>query len=274
MKNRLYHFTLLLTILLHAVSCKPSRYYRLPMEKMGGELTGSAFYRQVMPYNWKQRDSLAVKAILSGNMPSFLLRFHRVEVAVTDSSTGRTIRGWYYVSPDYLSVGTDADWARVPLTPNASQRIADSLGCFLPTRKMVNDIYKAATARLEPIPLTQHRDSSLSMWQHHQMIEEQRQGKTGLIAGIKKDVVITARLAGKNDRVAIYGWHKPDGRPIQPLYTGHVNWYVDYSHGTRLVYKKIWVEGKAMDFTEVFSHPLYRLLLCDEPACDYLRYPY
>lgn len=274
MKNRLYYFALLLSLLLHAVSCKPSRYYRLPMEKMGGELTGSAFYRQAMSYNWKQRDSLAVKAILSGNMPSFLLRFHRVEVAVTDSSTGRTIRGWYYVSPDYLSVGTDADWARVPLTPNASQRIADNLGCFLPTRKMVNDIYKTATARLEPIPLMQHRDSSLSMWQHHQVIEDQRQGKTGLIAGIKKDVVITARLAGKNDRVAIYGWHKPDGRPIQPLYTGHVNWYVDYSHGTRLVYKKIWVEGTAMDFTEVFSHPLYRLLLCDEPACDYLRYPY
>ena len=29
-----------------------------------------------------------------------------------------------------------------------------------------------------------------------------------------------------------------DGKPIQPLYTGHVNWYVDYSHGVRLVCPK------------------------------------
>ena len=70
-------------------------------------------------------------------MPSFLKKFTAVPVSLTDSATGKTIKATYYVAPDNLAVGTDADWARVPLTPMAAQRVADSLGCFLPTRKMV-----------------------------------------------------------------------------------------------------------------------------------------
>src|SRR5207253_1071838 len=56
-----------------------------------------------------------------------------------------------------------------------------------------------------------------------------------LIAGIKKDVVITNRLGEKPNHVAIYGWHKLDGDPIQPLTIVHISPYVDYSHGIRLV---------------------------------------
>ncbi len=41
----------------------------------------------------------------------------------------------------------DDDWARIPLTPMAAQVIADSFHCFLPTRKMVNDIYEQATRK-------------------------------------------------------------------------------------------------------------------------------
>ncbi|MFN3666931.1 MAG: hypothetical protein ACK4S0_12260, partial [Sediminibacterium sp.] len=63
--------------------------------------------------------------------------------------------------------------------------------------------------------------------------------------------------------------HKPDGKPIQPLYTKHVNWYVDYSHGIRLVYQTIWVNGKAMNYKDVLSNPLLQKLLCDEDNCDY-----
>lgn len=99
------------------------------------------------------------------------------------------------------------------------------------------------------------RDSTVTMWQHHLVIEGQRKGKRGLIAGIKKDVVISTRLSGnvKNNRVAIYGWHKTNGQAIQSLYTGHVNWYVDYSHGIRLVYQTIWVNGKAMNYKTVLK---------------------
>ena len=78
---------------------------------------------------------------------------------------------------------------------------------------------------------------------------------------------------GKPDRVAIYGWHKKDGIPIQPLYTGHIYWWVDYSQGIRFVYRKIRVNGRWMDYSDIMKHPVWRKLLCDESNCDYLAYP-
>ena len=50
------------------------------------------------------------------------------------------------------------------------------------------------------------------------------------------------------------------------------NWYVDYSHGIRLVYRRIKVNKRWMDYTEVLQHPVYKALLCDEDVCDYFRY--
>ncbi len=48
--------------------------------------------------------------------------------------------------------------------------------------------------------------------------EKQPKNAAGkLIAGHKKDVVITNRLLTMPKRVAIYGWHRPNGSPIQPL---------------------------------------------------------
>jgi hypothetical protein len=115
------------------------------------------------------------------------------------------------------------------------------------------------------------RDSTPTMWHHHLIIEGQRKGRAGLIAGIKKDVVQTAKLNSypKHDRVAIYGWHKPDGKPIQPLYTGHVNWYVDYSHGIRLVSRRMRVDGRWMDYTDALKDPVLKHLLCDEEDCNW-----
>ena len=141
---------------------------------------------------------------------------------------------------------------------------------------MVDDIYIASKIKLEPVPMYAFRDSTPTMWHHHLIIEGQRKGKKGLIAGIQKDVVISERISRdeKPDRVAIYGWHKLDAIPIQPLYTGHVNWWVDYSQGIRLIYRKIKVEGKWMDYTDVLKDPILRNLLCDEAYCDFFRYQY
>jgi hypothetical protein len=255
-------------------SCMPAKQFLLPVTTSAHGLTGSAFYQLAASYNWQKRDSLAETEILAGNIPSFLKKFVRVDVRIKDSASNKLISAYYFVAPDYLSIGDDNDWARIPLTPMSAQRICDSFQCFLPTRKMVDDIYRAAVVKLTPVPMFAFRDSTITMWQHHLVIEEQRKGKKGLIAGIKKDVVISSKIssAGKRDRVAIYGWHKPDGRPIQPLYTGHANWYVDYSHGARMVYRKIYVNGKAMDYTEVLQHPVLHRLLCDEERCDFYRY--
>lgn len=263
-----------LFLFLFLFSCSTRKVIRVDGTSAG--LSGSGFYREAAAYKWQQRDSLALKEILGGNLPSFLRKFVAVKVSVFDSASGRTVKAVYYVSPDYLSLGGNDNWARVNITPMAAQRIADSFGCFLPTKKMVDDIYRAAKVKLEPVPLYAFRDSTPVMYHHHLIVEGQRKGRKGLIAGIKKDVVISGKVSRDNrpGRVAIYGWHRPDGKPIQPLYTGHVNWWVDYSQGIRLVYRKIKVNGRWMDYTDVLNHPVYRKILCDEEVCDFYKYPY
>lgn len=246
-------------------------------ERRGGPVeartTGSAFYQQALSYNWKQRDSLAMQLFLQGDVPDFYKRFVSIKSQYTDSLE-RIHSIEYEVAPDYLSIGTNEDWARVPLTPMAAQAIADSLHCFLPTRKMVNEIYEQSNIKLAPVPMYAFRDSSVTMWQHHLIIEGQRKGKKGLISGIKKDVVISNVVSQhpKQNRVAIYGWHLLNGKAIQPLYAGHVNWYVDYSHGIRLIKRTVKVDGKKMDYKEVLRNPLLRGLLTDEAKPVFLNY--
>ena len=260
-------------ILLLFISCKPAIVLKKPAEAKT-KISGSAFYKKAKAMQWKERDSLALQFILEGNMPAFLSKLVGIKVSITDAATGKKINAEYYVTPDYLSVGNDDDWARIPMTPMTAQKIAVFFDCFLPTKKMTDDIYKAAAVKLEPVPMYSLRDSTVTFWQHHLIIEGQRKGRKGLIAGIKKDVVLSEKVLQnpKPDRVAIYGWHRLDGQPIQPLYTGHVNWYVDYSHGIRLVYRKIKVNGKWLDYKHVLKDKQLRALLCDEQECNFYAY--
>lgn len=259
-----------------------SQYKTIHTQERTSSLNGTSFYKTASAFTWQQRDSFVVKEILSGNMPSFLKKFRPVEVNVMDSASGKMIKATLYVAPDYLSVGTDADWARINITPYAAQKIADSFDCFLPTRKIVDAIYRSADVKLAPVPMYALRDSTPTMYHHHLIIEGQRQGRTGLIAGIKKDVVISGNISrdARPDRVAIYGWHQLNGIPIQPLYTGHIFWWVDYSQGIRLIYRKIKVfsngnsRGIWMDYTDILKDPRLQKLICDEQYCDFYKYPY
>lgn len=262
------------TVILYGLLMSCASYKEVGFRDRGNSaIAGSEFYKQSSSLGWKLRDSLALTEILNGNVPHFLRRFVAIQTSVEDHS-GKIIKATYYVSPDYLSVGGDDDWVRIPLTPMAAQVIADTLHCFLPTRKIVDDIYRHAAVKLTPVLMFAFRDSTPTMYQHHLMIEGLRRQRRGMIAGIKKDVVISGKISrdARQNRVAIYGWHKPDTRPIQPLYTGHVNWYVDYSHGIRLVYRRIKVDGKWMDYTDVLKDPLLQKLICDEEYCDFYRY--
>ncbi|MDR1720000.1 MAG: hypothetical protein LBR67_07805 [Dysgonamonadaceae bacterium] len=220
-----------------------------------------------------RREKLIKNAILSGNFPDFLLE--TVEIKTSAIIDGERVYASYFVMPDYLSVGNNDNFLRVPMQPSTAQQIADSLGFFLSTPKICDEIYRTATLKLEPQPLTTARDSFPTFVLHNEIIEKQRNNRKGLIAGIKKDVVLTGALLRnhKSDRVAIYGWHKIDGTPIQQVYTGHVNWYVDYSHGIRLVSRKVIVNNKSFDYRDVLTDlKLYRLLTYESDS-GLLAYP-
>src|SRR5262249_39203078 len=120
--------------------------------------------------------------------------------------------------------------------------------------------------KLDPVPLTEAREAVDTFIKHHELIEKQRSGKELglLVAGVKKDVVVSNRLGEKLNRVAIYGWHKPDGKPIQPLTVVHRDTYVDDSHGVRLVKRTVMVDGKPRDIRHVAHAADLCALLSDE----------
>ena len=180
----------------------------------------------------------------------------------------------YEVMPDYLAIGSDDDFVRMPMNPYTAQAFCDAFGFVLPTRKMVNDIWAAAPVHVEPRPLTQDRDAPLTFLQHHRIIEEQLAGKERgvFVAGTKKDVVVTNKLQEKPNRVAIFGWHYLNGEPIQPVYAGHVDWYVDYSHGIRPVRRWMRVDGVRRSFEAILADSMRRSVLSDEGAIAVWRY--
>jgi hypothetical protein len=236
-------------------------------------MTGSAFIASLARLSREEREAAIRRELFAGNIPSFLRKLRTVEVsAVGSDSVKHTIA--YDVMPDYLAIGSDEDFVRMPMIPYTAQDFCDAFGFVLPTRKMVNDIWNAATTHLDPRPLTVDRESPLTFLQHHRIIEDQLKGigHGAFVAGIKKDVVVTSRLSENPHRVAIFGWHYTTGVPIQPLYTGHVDWYVDYSHGIRPVRRWMRVDGTMQPFEKILNDSQRRDLLSDEGEIAVPRY--
>ncbi len=259
-----------------ALGCSTAQGLRLPPRGAGAR-AGSAMLPLIRGLTVQEREALLWQEFAAGNVPAFVREFVPVVVRRPDT-TGRVREIRYEVLPDYLAFGSDQDFFRMPMTPTLGQQIADLLDCSLPTRRMVDDIWAAAPVQLQPTffdPNVYDIVSPDIFWQHHQRVEVLRAGRPlgALTAGTKKDVVITARLASVSNRVAIYGWHRTNGQPIQPLYTGHVDWYADYSHGIRLVRNRVLVDGQRMTVAQVLAHPILHPLLSDEGAFTSSRYP-
>lgn len=233
---------LLIGYLVALAACRPARNLSLP--RPYASASGSVFYQQAAAMGWKSRDSMIVQWVKAGHVPSFLTRLVPLQVKVPVGNSTVTVT--FFVSPDYLSVGNDQDWARVSITAKGALQVLSMFDCVAPTPRLVDLIYRQARVKLTPVPLYAYRDSTPIMWHHHLLVEGQRQQQEGLIAGIKKDIVFVNAKGDSvlENRVGIYGWHKLDGLPIQPFYQGHIWWYTDYSHGLRLVSRQVKVGRK------------------------------
>jgi hypothetical protein len=237
----------------------------IPCERAG--LTGSLFLEETNALSRAVREGAIYDALAAGAVPSFSRTF--AEVTLTHAGHAGVVR----VSVDYAAIGVDDDFARMPMSPITAQRLADELGHVLPTKKLVDAIYAAAVVKLAPSPLPPGPQMMSNDYyrRHHQAIEAQRTGRAGLIAGHKKDVVVTNRLVSRPDRVAIYGWHRRDGRPIQPLSLVHEASYADYSHGIRFVQATIVVDGQERAVAEVARDPELCGLVSDEGPLASMR---
>ncbi|MDK2973073.1 MAG: hypothetical protein PWP23_2828 [Candidatus Sumerlaeota bacterium] len=235
--------------------------------------TGTEFIEQVADLPREQREAAIRHELLRGNIPDFLRRLEPVTVTAVGLD-GKERTATFRVMPDYLAIGSDQDFVRMPMNPHTAQAFCDAFGYVMPTVKMVDAIWQAADVHLDPKPLTEEREAARTFFQHHRIIEGQLEGQLrgAFVAGIKKDVVISNRIHERPDRVAIYGWHYVTGEPIQPLTTVHVDWYVDYSHGIRPVWGRIQVDGIELRYDEILKDPHLQNLLSDEGEIAIPRY--
>ncbi|MDQ7949724.1 MAG: hypothetical protein REI78_03680 [Pedobacter sp.] len=248
-------------------------------------LVGKAFALSISDstLTLEKREEIIFKEIKNGNVPNFLRKLKKISDTLLNEHGNHEIIS-YYVVPDYLAIGDDTDFFYVPMTPILAQRVANLVHCSLPTAKMVDAIYRNATIKLspQPIPPTKamttvpafiaHTDSVMRQLQPY--IAQHLNGE--LTAGNKKDVILSPKIyTEKTPKVVIYGWHKPDGKPIQPIYNKHTNLWADYSHGIRLIQQSLTIssEGRRKKSTIAKVLSTQADLLSSEGQIDRPYYP-
>lgn len=239
-------------------------------DRASDTLSGSEFVKSIMGMSSGQkREDLILKQILDGNIPDFLRE--PVEVVIEDEDN----KLHYFVMPDVLAVGNNEDFVRIPLSPLTYQKIADSFGAMLPTKKMADQIWKKASVKLEPQPWGPPFDVTMEsvdrFYQHNLKIEQQKNGRQGLITGHKKDVIIDKACLSKRDKVVIYGWFKLTGEAIQgpmPNSVSHAITYSDYSHSGRMILRKAILNDKEIDLYELLKDSKLSSLISEQGSYD------
>jgi len=275
---KISRMVLMLSVLLIVTACQTQ--IELP-ERQDNARSGSEFMEDILNTTFSEREPLILAEFLNGNIPDISRDFIRLSSVFQDAN-GKNHIVKYDVMSDYLSLGINEDYCRIPMGPLTAQKIADDYGCILTTTKLCDDIWMHADLHLDPIPYYPLADNNSRVYkfvEHNSDINAARDINGGqiheLIAGIKKDLIICNALIANPGRVAIYGWHYKNGKAIQPLYTGHVDWYVDYSHGVRLVNASMLVDGKAMNAHDILKDPvLYKLLSDENGPMQQTRYLY
>jgi hypothetical protein len=241
---------------------------RLPHEAAGPSASG--FARALQGADDAQREAVVRKALLEGDIPHFLTHLKPVRFR-GQMASGRAVEMTICVMPDYLAVGSDRDFIRVPMGMPTAIDVARAFGFMLPTRKMVDAIYQQADLRLEPRPLPAGAAMRTADYiLRHEEIVRAQLGTVGppegLVAGHMKDVTLSKLLWSNPQRVAIYGWHRSDGTPIQPLSIVHGALYADYSHGVRLVSATAYVDSQPQPLAEILQSPELAPIVSDEGA--------
>jgi hypothetical protein len=171
----------------------------------------------------------------------------------------------FWVSSDVLRLGDRCDSVGVAVTCRTHRLIAEELGCLLPTPRISDLVWLHADVRLgvhtqRPGPAMARKASFV---RHHQQLETELAGRTGLVTA-GKDWVICRRLVTAPGRAANYGWHLPRGgrpgvtsgvRVVQPLGLAHELDHVDYSQFCRLVRRRCEVDGVDADLVDALADP-------------------
>ena len=256
-------------------------YLNIP-ERPAYAIEGSEFVVQVSGLSVEDREKAVVREILSGNVPSFSRKLYSLKISQTvDSEDYELI---YFLTCDYMAIGSDQDYLYIPLTPSTAQYLADELNCSLPTRKIVDKIYANSEITLSPQPIPpSDKMTTIQVFEEHTDSIKQQfsilgfdRSAFGIVAGHKKDIIISNIIYdsdGTNDKVVIYGWHLSENNPIQPVYNGHTAMYADYSHGVRLISRLAFINGDSIHLDDILRDPNLSTLLSSEGVISKPFYP-
>jgi hypothetical protein len=237
-----------------------------------GSMTGSQFMTSVGSMSITDRESAIYAECAKGNVPDFMRTLTKLHSTFQDAN-GVSHSVIYEVMPDYLCIGSNDDFCRIPMGPITAQKIANLYGAAMPTAKLVDDIYAQAPLKVAPQPLDipdADKITPATFLNHNAMIESQRissgQPLGTLMGGTKKDVVISNKIVdpARPDHVVIYGWHQLNGTPIQSLTNIHINSYVDYSHGIRLMNAELLVDSVTMNVKQMLADAVWYKVLSNE----------
>jgi hypothetical protein len=274
-------FVLLLIFTIWTIDCHSQRLKL--KNRSANALSRTEFIKSISDssISLEQRENILFTEIITGNIPPFYRKLWAIKDTAIINGQVQTVK--YYALPDFMAIGSNSDYFYCPMRPQLAQKIADLLDCSLPTRKISDRIYKTAKVKMmpQPIPPSKAMVTVPIFEKHTRMVHQQREQSIrkyplgSLVAGNKKDVVISNLIFNSKNqlRVAIYGWHKPDGKAIQPLYNGHTTDHVDYSHGIRLIQNKLWINGKKSTLRAVLGSETFHPLLSDEGVIMKAYYP-
>lgn len=246
-------------------------------------ITAKKFIRATSDKSVAERDELAAQMILRGNFPNFLRKMVPVEI----EKNGNALV--YRVTPQEISIGTDNDWVTWPLTGPSAQMVADHFGCVLPTPEISKQVWEHAKIKLTPKPLSgmttkingqtyspksfvasKHMISNEGIALHNKVIRQQLESEDytpgDLVAGGKKDVVISNELAGTH-RLGLHGLYTSSGQPIQGgALSAHPDNHVEYGMAVRLVDRRAILNGKPVDLVnDVLKNKKYAYLVSSAP---------
>jgi len=248
---------------------------RIPAQGVA-PMTGSQFAAYVAGMDSRQREQAILNEILHGNVPAFLRNLVPVKLKLQPSA-GSELDATLFVMPEYLAIGSNTDYMRIPMNLYTASAVAVRLGFVLPTRKIVDAIYRQSSFHFAPEPMTAGPQMRSTEYYsiHNQKIDFQFRihgiPSGTLVSGDKKDVVLTNLLEKRPGKIAIYGWHRLDGAPIQPLTTVHGACYADYSHGIRLVSETVLVNGQARSLYDILEDSELSAIVSDEGPIPDLR---
>jgi hypothetical protein len=222
---------------------------------------------------------MVLGAIAEGN-------FEHVFVPITIQTGDHT--GIFLVSQDALKI----DGVRINASAILQQHIADLLGAYLLTPKLLDQMWAQRAVTL--IPCTQTINStSEGMIQHSKCVDEQLDQAGGVPPGgivqtVGKTWVLTNKLLTLANKAVNMGWYveKPmaglpfdaaptlaDAHMIQSPGYSHYPGHLDYSQDVLLVHRTVTADNQLTDFASVAKSPELSLLVNPHGVLRVLRQP-